>query len=323
MAKIICITGPPCSGKSTYVAEHKGDEDIVFDYDEIFKAVSFKPTHSNANQAEHNLVMSLRERWIYNAKKSNAKNAFLICTRVNDYLKKLIGEDFKEVAINSTYEECMQHLENAERPDKNFEIEKINKFFNIKAGDKEQMKIEVRNNNEVVISGYVNAVERKSELLSAGKANDAPGNFREIIKQGVFKQSLAKNPKVILKINHKKIIGDTETNLELTEDTIGLHAKATITDPETIKLINEGKIKGWSFGMENPKSNFEKNQDGTYTRTISELDLVEVSILTIDPAYPACSVEIRNYANFFVDNKNKEKELEILKLKGIMNNEKS
>ena len=157
------------------------------------------------------------------------------------------------------------------------------------------MNVEIRADNEVVISGYVNAVERRSAVLSKKKSANAPGDFVEIIKPGAFSNSLKRRPNVKLELNHQKVIGGTDTNLELREDNIGLHARATITDEETVKAAKDGKLTGWSFGMTRVKSDWEKGEnEEIYTRTISEMDMVEVSILTKRPAYPATSIEVRD-----------------------------
>ena len=134
------------------------------------------------------------------------------------------------------------------------------------------MNVEIRADNEVVITGYVNAVERKSDVLPKSKSANAPGDFVEIIKSGAFAKSLKRRPNVKLELNHSKVIGGTDSNLELREDNIGLHAKATITDEETVKAAKEGKLTGWSFGMTKVKSDWEKNDtENVYTRVISDM----------------------------------------------------
>ena len=35
------MTGPPCSGKTTYVAEHRSDDDLVLDLDQIAHALGY------------------------------------------------------------------------------------------------------------------------------------------------------------------------------------------------------------------------------------------------------------------------------------------
>ncbi len=57
------------------------------------------------------------------------------------------------------------------------------------------MKVELRSNGTVHISGYVNAVERDSRVLPAKMAPSATGNFVEQIRAGTFARSLRRRPK--------------------------------------------------------------------------------------------------------------------------------
>lgn len=156
------------------------------------------------------------------------------------------------------------------------------------------MKIEIRSDS-VKLSGYVNAVERRSAVLPQRICRTAPGNFVEVIRSGTFGASLSARPEVQLKFNHERTIGGTGNGLELREDNIGLHAEATITDPDVVSAARAHKLTGWSFGFTSPKEDWsEPDSEGVYTRSISGLDLVEVSILTKRPAYPATSVEVRD-----------------------------
>ena len=118
---------------------------------------------------------------------------------------------------------------------------------------------------------------------------------RRFSRSGTFGASLSARPEVQLKFNHERTIGGTGNGLELREDNIGLHAEATITDPDVVSAARAHKLTGWSFGFTSPKEDWsEPDDDGVYTRSISGLDLVEVSILTKRPAYPATSVEVRD-----------------------------
>ena len=166
------------------------------------------------------------------------------------------------------------------------------------------MKIEVRENS-VVISGYVNAVERWSKPIRSNLRGKMQ-SFIEQIKAGVFRTALKRNKKVEVRLNHnpERVLANTEDgSAYLEEDNIGLRAEVTITDAEVVEKARNHKLVGWSFG-------FYANSDEvdaigeTTTRSISDMDLVEVSILddTKSPAYYGTSIETRSEG---------EKELEI------------
>ena len=166
------------------------------------------------------------------------------------------------------------------------------------------MKVEGRNDC-VVITGYVNAVERWSKPLKANLRGVAQ-RFIEKIKAGVFRTALKRNDnvKVLLNHNHDRELANTKDGTAiLEEDNIGLRAEVTITDPEVVEKARNHKLVGWSFGFYSNSD--EVAQEATIaTRTVNDLDLVEVSILddTRSPAYYGTSIETRSEG---------EKELEI------------
>ena len=85
-----------------------------------------------------------------------------------------------------------------------------------------------------------------------------------------------------------------DNSLELKEDGIGLHAKASVSDAKLIILAKDNKIKGWSFGMLIHKDELKKQESELPLRTVTDIDLDHVT-LVVDktPAYNATSLEIR------------------------------
>lgn len=151
------------------------------------------------------------------------------------------------------------------------------------------MKVEVRS-NEVTITGYVNVPERKSRVMPSIR-----GKFTESINGGVFQRALDKADEVKLLFNHnaKRELGSTKSNLVLKEDEIGLHATATIQDEEVRQLAMNNKLTGWSFGFVSRSDSWSDGENGIKHRTIDELDLLEVSVLSVTPAYYSTKVEAR------------------------------
>ena len=97
-------------------------------------------------------------------------------------------------------------------------------------------------------------------------------------------------------LNHdvrRKLASIEEGTLELREDNIGLHAKAIIVDEDVIQEAQQGNLKGWSFGFRVLSDSWQ--EDGSVAkRTLEDIDLIEVSLLTIEPAYIAASVQVRS-----------------------------
>lgn len=151
------------------------------------------------------------------------------------------------------------------------------------------MKVEIRTDGSVVLSGYVNVVERDSKPL-----RDVAGVFIERVKAKTFQRALDKVDDVGLMFNHTRPLGSTKDCLTLREDSIGLYGQAVVTDEEVKKRAEAGELRGWSFGFSCNKDDWETRADGMRVRTLEDIDLVEVSILDISPAYIATSIEMRD-----------------------------
>ena len=153
------------------------------------------------------------------------------------------------------------------------------------------MNIRIKENS-VEIEGYVNAVERLSRPLK-----DRLGSFVERIKAGAFNRALERTEDVRILLNHdwnKDLGGIKDGNLELKEDSIGLHARAVIEDKDVVEQAKNGELRGWSFGfMDRDVEQGEEN--GMTVRNVKDLDLYEVSLINREkiPAYDGTLVAVR------------------------------
>lgn len=154
------------------------------------------------------------------------------------------------------------------------------------------MKINIRE-DKVEIEGYVNAIERNSKPLMS-----RIGRFIERICKGAFKKAIKRNDDVHILLNHdwNRDLGSTKQgNLQLEEDNIGLHARATITDPDVVEKARKGDLVGWSFGFQD-RDVENSTEQGMPLRAVKDLDLFEVSILdrSRSPAYEGTLVSARS-----------------------------
>lgn len=152
------------------------------------------------------------------------------------------------------------------------------------------MKIEIRDNG-VVLDGYVNAVARDSRLLPSPR-----GRFVEQIVPKTFERALSRGKNVELRFNHlenRRLGSLSDGNLELYEDNIGLRAKCNVNDAEIVSKARNGELRGWSFGFVTLADRWEDN-NGIQRRFVDDLDLLEVSILDMTPAYIGTSIEERD-----------------------------
>ncbi|MBS5985269.1 HK97 family phage prohead protease [Clostridium sp.] len=150
------------------------------------------------------------------------------------------------------------------------------------------MKIEIRENG-LNLEGYINVSERPSKPL-----RDSEGQFIEVVREGVMGRAIQRrNIKLLFNHDWNRELGDTNSNLQLQEDSIGLRFRAFITDSEVIEKAKRGLLKGCSFGFRALKQTKE-NVNGVCKRYLEDIELFEVSILDREAAYSGCLAEIRS-----------------------------
>lgn len=123
--------------------------------------------------------------------------------------------------------------------------------------------------------------------------------FTERIAPGAFAKTLSSRNNVRMYVNHDEtmLLASTRSGtLRLAEDGKGLRAEATL--PETtagrdLAVLLEARIAdSMSFGFSVPKGGDEWSVDGT-RRTLTNVRLHEVSVVTGTPAYARTSAMIR------------------------------
>lgn len=157
------------------------------------------------------------------------------------------------------------------------------------------MRIKLRSDS-VEIEGYVNAVERASRVM----ADEDGYPMRERIQAGVFANALREkrdagfNIPILLNHDQTRVIAQDGITATLEEDSIGLHATATITDPEVIEKARTHRLNGWSFGFLLRDFKDEYTDSGR-VRVVTDMDLREVTLAddTRLPAYAGTSVHTR------------------------------
>jgi HK97 family phage prohead protease len=144
--------------------------------------------------------------------------------------------------------------------------------------------------------GYIAVTNQPTEMF--------PG-YIEVLKKGCFTRSL--DPKadndVVALINHDDDapVGRLSAGtLTLREDSKGLQFSLPLpntTRANDLKIsIERRDVTGCSFGFycEQGDCTYFEDTDGTVTRTIESLCLVEVSVGVTFPAYPQTSMNLRS-----------------------------
>lgn len=127
------IWGPPASGKTTYVSDNKGENDVIFDFDNIMRVISgLKPHEKNDDLIEY--VLDIRELMINRLKnETRFDNVWIIVTWLDDDFKSKF-EDFESVdyiLMETSKEECKKRVkENEDRQaTKDEQIQVIEEWF--------------------------------------------------------------------------------------------------------------------------------------------------------------------------------------------------
>ena len=153
------------------------------------------------------------------------------------------------------------------------------------------VEIELRSDGDgLTLGGYAAVFNSMSEDL---------GGFREIIRPGAFRDSIAGGADVRLLINHDgmPLARTTSGTLQLAEDSRGLRisAKLDATDPDVQRLapkIRRGDMNQMSFGFVTKRDQWRQEGD-TQIRELHAVDLFDVSTVTY-PAYKMTEMALRS-----------------------------
>ena len=321
MAQIKVVHGAPCSGKSTYVREHAGDNDIVWDYDSIRQALSLGESHSQGTDAQNDMTLKLRWMFAKNAADSSADVAWFICTTPKQSVKDVLGDTAEYIHMDATLEECLERLENDDtRPDKESMKRLIEAYFNSEGSGETRMstkiqdrinsgiqyrnlKLDVHESDEgMIVEGYATTFNQPYQLYS-----DNNMVINEQVDARAFDEAQLSD--VIFQYNHTgRVFARTRNDtLEITPDEKGLFIRADLSGTEEGRKLYE-EIKGgytdrMSFGFTVAEDRTDKTADDprTYLRTITKIGrLFDVSAVSI-PANDFTEISARSYVDGILD----------------------
>jgi uncharacterized protein len=127
------------------------------------------------------------------------------------------------------------------------------------------------------------------------------GGFREVVRRGAFRRSLASSADVLALGHHNTgqvLARRSAGTLTLLEDQNGLAVEITLKARTSHALgivedVRAGNIAGMSIGFKTAREGKSKMADGTLLRELLELTLFEVSPVAF-PAYPDTSIALRS-----------------------------
>lgn len=143
------------------------------------------------------------------------------------------------------------------------------------------------------IGGYAAAFNSRSLDL---------GGFVEMVDPAAFDGSLAGGSDVRLLVDHdsSKVLGRRSAGtLNVTTDPKGLGIEADLPDTTYARdlavSMQRGDVSQMSFGFVCQRDRWEKLSDGQILRTLLQVELIEVSVVTF-PAYPSTNASVRSIA---------------------------
>lgn len=126
-------------------------------------------------------------------------------------------------------------------------------------------------------------------------------DFVETIAAGAFQRSLASGADILALADHdpKRVLARTKSGtLRLSEDDKGLRFELDVPDTsagrDVLALAARGDLGGMSFGFHVPEGGDEWRGD---KRTLRNVELREVSVVSAWPAYEGTSVSARARQN--------------------------
>jgi HK97 family phage prohead protease len=164
----------------------------------------------------------------------------------------------------------------------------------IRAADFELIRA-VADGDSLTMEGYAAVFNAPTEI------NSWEGNFRETIRQGAFKKTLAdKTPVLMFDHGQHPLIGSMPLGkiTKAREDDHGVFVQARLSDNWLIEpvrdAIRDGGIQGMSFRFSVVRDEWVKSpkRGGLPDRFISELRAMELGPVVF-PAYPQTEVSVR------------------------------
>lgn len=124
-------------------------------------------------------------------------------------------------------------------------------------------------------------------------------DFHERVDRAAFDRALRENQPVALLVNHDGLPLATTYGgtLNLSTDAHGLRMAAGLPDTslgrDVRELTSRGDLRSMSFGFVVRDEEWSVRDDGAQLRTIKDVDLFDVSVVTF-PAYAGTEVSLRN-----------------------------
>lgn len=319
------VWGPSCSGKSTYVREHKSDTAVVWDYDRVSAALTCDTEHTRGGRDyAHKFVLDARSAFINTAKagEHGATDIWFIMTNLNDGVRAWLEPlDPEYILMDVTEEECLARLEKDEtRPDKEAWAAVISEWFKTHSSTKEDETVtpaekrKFRDERQIrALQTFIQPTTKRidSNYYVEGYAarfepyvlyEDESGPIYERFEPGCFAGCDMSD--IIFQLNHQGTVMARQSNgsLIVEADDVGLFTAADLGRTEAARNLYEeistGMITKMSWGFILGDYHYDRD-----TRTIvhkSVRKIFDVSAVSV-PANNNTEINARSWADGVID----------------------
>jgi len=286
---IYIITGAPCSGKSTFVENHRDPDDLVVDFDKIATALGSVKEH-DATGLIREAAFAARDAVIETALKAQDATAWIIHTWPTDAQLARYEEAGAEVIhLDTDRETCLARAEADNRPETT--IEGINRYYGKESKKSMRYKtFNIKADEAGVIAGYFSTYDK------------TPDSYGDIIEPGAFTETIAKRKETghpfPLCFNHdfSAVIGAVES-IEDTEKGPYIEARFLETQlaQDVRKMLLSGAIYQFSFAydvLESRTPTAEEKAAGV-ANVLTKLEVFEISVVTVPANSNAVATEVK------------------------------
>lgn len=336
--KVIVVYGPPGSGKSTYVNDHRGDNDVTFDFDSIMQSLSGKPSHhKNDNLISYctdirRLILdkSLRQpkvdtTWVVvtspdddfrNSLRDIPVQYVEMETPKDECLKRVSEDPLRQEVLEDTKKVIERYFENrSSRVSANIERRYLGAFSSVERADPSLLGVERRadpqtGKTRTYISGYAAKFGKNSLLLGDFVERIAPTAFEIVEKREDF-DGKPLDTRCLFNHSPDHLLGRFPNTLRMWVDEVGLRYECLLPESreDIAELIERGDLRGSSFSFVVADGGERwTSEDGQSVRVVTKIkSLIDVSPVTY-PAYDSATVAVakRSYQHNVVERRQKK-----------------
>lgn len=321
---VYVVHGAPGSGKQDYVAKHKGDDDVVFDFYKVMSALS----GGGRNEKLVSYCLDIRNLILKKALSgSNDCKTWIITTNVSDEMKRQLSDiPTKYVHVESTKDECLRRIEgepDAEELRKVIEeyfaeerraaelpgVERrfLGNFSHAEKADPELLRVERRadpstGKPRTYVVGYAARFHKDSLLLGDFVERIAPEAFG-IVEKREDSEGQPLQTRCLFNHSPDHLLGRFPTTMRLIVDDKGLKYECLLPESrqDLAELIERGDLRGSSFSFVVADGG-EKwtTENGRSIRLVTKIkSLLDCGPVTY-PAYGDSTVAVakRSYQHF-------------------------